>query len=182
MMSRSAFAQLSILFFCLFLCFPTLSYAQVPAPDAKNDVELGRELWYNSIEDAMREPDKVYKLNLSDQKIKEFPTEVFNFPNLHMLNLSNNKIKEVPSDINRLPYLTMLNLYNNKIRILHSNMQDLSELRKLYLGRNKLVYAPAFMGGLGKLRHLDLTRNFVTPYELANLQYQLPKCNILPKP
>lgn len=182
-MSRSAFVQISILLFCLLLCLPSLSFAQVPDPDkVKNDTELGRELWYNSLEDAMREPEKVYKLNLSDQKLKEIPSEIFNFPNLHMLNLSNNKIKEIPSDINRLPYLTMLNLYGNKIRDLHPNMQYLGELRKLYLGKNKLVYAPAFIGGLGKLRHLDMTRNFVTPYELANLQSQLPKCTILPRP
>jgi len=180
-MSRSAFFNLSLLSFCLLFCLPSLSWAQVPDPNkTKNDTELGREIWYYSLEEALREPEKVYKLNLSGQKLKAFPTEVYNLPNLHMLDLSDNKIQEIPSDIKQLPYLTMLNLYNNKLRVLHPDMQYLGELRYLYLGRNKLVYAPAFIGGLGKLRKLDLTRNYVTTYELQNLKSQLPNCNILP--
>ncbi len=182
-MSRSAFLQISFVFFFFTLFFVQDSFAQVPNPDlVKNDTELGREVWYYSIDEAMKQPEKVYKLNLSGQKLKEFPSELYNLPNLHMLDLSKNKIDEIPADINQLPYLTMLNLYDNKIRILHPNMQYLGELRHLFLGRNKLVAAPAFVGGLGKLQRLDVSRNYITSYELANLQYQLPNCNITPKP
>lgn len=181
-MSRSAFVQISILSFCLLICFPTISFAQVPSSDVKNDVELGREIWYDSLEEAMKEPEKVYKLNLSGQKLKEIPADVFKLTNLHMLDLRDNKLDEVPSDIKDLSKLTMLNMYDNKLRIIHPDMQYLTHLRQLYLGKNKLVAAPAFFGGLGSLRKLDLSRNYVTVYELQNLQSMLPNCSIIPRP
>jgi hypothetical protein len=65
-MSRSA-----LLLFILFLpgFFSLLAQESsqlVPDPDlVKNSEQLNREVWFTSLEDAMREPEKVYKLNIS---------------------------------------------------------------------------------------------------------------------
>jgi Leucine-rich repeat (LRR) protein len=178
-MSRSA-----LLLFILFLpgFFSLLAQESsqlVPDPDlVKNSEQLNREVWFTSLEDAMREPEKVYKLNLKGQKLKQFPEEIFQLPNLHLLDLSDNKIKIIPDRINELVYLKSLNLTDNKIRFLPKNLQYLSQLTSLYLGSNKLIEVPAWVGGLGKLRRLDVSRNNLNNYEILSLEYQIPNCRV----
>ena len=176
--------RLLLIVLMLLTCSPVM-FAQDSIPELNpgkilNVNQLARYRWYYSLEEAMREPDKVYKLNLEKSKLKTFPEEIFRFPNLHMLDLSNNKIKSIPEDIYKIPYLQYLNLYNNKIKVLPDNFQYLSQLTTLYLGSNKLIGVQAWVGGLGKLRRLDVSYNNITPYELGTIKYQLPKCEVTP--
>ncbi len=140
--------------------------------------QLERKKWIYSIDEAMRDPENVYKLSLRGQKLTFFPLEVARFPNLQVLNLSNNKIKSIPPDIGQLKNLEVLILANNKIKYLPPALGDLENLTNLYLAGNKLVTVPAWVGGLSKLRKLDLTFNRLTQWEIEQLQSRLPRCEI----
>ena len=60
---------------------------------------------YRKLDRALREPDQVYRLDLSGQKLKTVPGEVFQFKNLNALDLSGNKIKQLPDSLGKLVYL-----------------------------------------------------------------------------
>ncbi|MEO1448605.1 MAG: leucine-rich repeat domain-containing protein [Bacteroidota bacterium] len=141
--------------------------------------ELRRAKWFYSMSEAMREPEKVYKLSLSRKKLKRMPTDIImRFPNLQVLNLSQNKIKEIPDEIIRLKNLQTLILHHNKLRKLPADMREMGELQELYLGYNKFIQVPAWVGGLGKLRRLDITSNQLTLYEIELVQKRLPRCEV----
>ena len=40
-----------------------------------------------TLEDAMKNPNRVFRLNLSGKKLSEVPPEIFNFPNIQELDL-----------------------------------------------------------------------------------------------
>lgn len=141
-----------------------------------NAEQLEREKWFYSIDEAMREPNNVYKLSLEDAGLKFFPLEVRRFPNLQILNLSHNKIKTIPIEIADLTNLQTLILTNNKLRVLPDEMKELANLKSLYLGRNRFVAIPAWVGGLSKLRRMDLSFNRLTSYEIDLVRDRLPRC------
>lgn len=140
--------------------------------------QLERKKWFYSIDEAMRDPNNVYKLSLQDTDLKFFPMEVKRFPNLQVLNLSNNKIKTVPVEIAELGNLQVLILANNKLRALPDEMKELANLQSLYLGRNRFIQIPAWVGGLSKLRHMDLSYNNLTSYEVDLVRQRLPRCEV----
>ena len=148
-------------------------------PGPKLDVyQLKNSKWYYSITDAIRNPEKVYKLSLSGQKYKDLPPGLDRFSNLQVLNLSNNKLKTIPADISRLPNLEVLILSKNKINRLPEEIKNMDSLTTIYLSKNRLVEVPAWIGGLSKLRYLDLSLNNLTNYEISLVQNRLPRCKI----
>ncbi|RMG75102.1 MAG: leucine-rich repeat domain-containing protein [Bacteroidetes bacterium] len=140
--------------------------------------ELARQPWFYSIDEAMRQPEQVYKLSLEDRKLKRFPREITRFPNLQVLNLSNNKLKDLPPYIAELPNLQILILHHNKLRSLPEEMKQLKHLEQLYLGWNKFMEVPAWVGGLSRLRRLDVAFNAMTLYEVDLLRARLPRCEV----
>ena len=45
---------------------------------------------YTSLEEALKNPEKVIKLELRRKKLKSFPMEILKFPNLQYLDLTKN--------------------------------------------------------------------------------------------
>src|SRR4051812_5160034 len=70
---------------------------------------------YTSIEEAMKNPDKVIKLELRRQKLKVFPKEIANFKNIQYLDLSKNSIDELPEEIGVLTNLQYFIISKNKL-------------------------------------------------------------------
>ncbi|MEZ4771623.1 MAG: leucine-rich repeat domain-containing protein [Bacteroidia bacterium] len=149
-----------------------------PTSPLLNAHQLEREKWYYSIDEAIREPEKVFKLSLKDKNMKFLPAEISRFPNLQVLNLSHNKLKTLPDELAELEHLQVLILANNRLKELPASMRELENLTQLYLGRNKLVEMPAWVGGLSKLRTLDISYNLMTAYDIELAAARLPKCNI----
>lgn len=140
--------------------------------------QLAREPWFYSLDEAMRQPDKVYKLSLQHQQLKELPPEIIRFQNLQLLNLSHNKLKDVPESIGSLSRLQVLWLSHNRLNTLPEDMKLLQQLETLYISNNRLTQIPAWVGGLGKLREMEVSSNFLTTYELDMLEKRLPRCAI----
>lgn len=99
---------LSLLFCTLFL-LPAL---------AQNDDEGGvaldmkrfSENWFDDLDEAKQQPDKVWYLDLSLEKRKIFPNEILEFNNLQELHLANNYWPEIPAKISKLKQLTYIDL------------------------------------------------------------------------
>lgn len=145
-----------------------------------NEIELQQQKWYYSMEEALMNPDQVYKLSLTDQKIKVLPVEFAQFKNLQILTISNCKLRVLPAEFGELHHLQRVSLYKNKLRELPVELRNLKNLQVLYLGRNKLTTIPMWVGGLGKLRRLDLTFNPITPIELQYVRNLLPNVDVTP--
>lgn len=173
----------SLLVLALFMGIALQGFAQLYPPDTVrgrllNEAELKGKKWYYSLEEALANPEDVYKLSLQGQKIKVLPPEIASLTNLQVLDLADNKIKVLPPEIEHLTHLQVVTLYDNKLKALPDQVRHLVNLHSLYLSKNKLNVVPIWVGGLGKLRRLDLSRNRFTPYEISRIQSLLPKVEI----
>ena len=127
---------------------------------------------FRSVEEAMTQPDMVFRLNLSKAKLETFPAQIFLFKNLEELDLSRNKLEEVPAAIGRLVHLKKLNLANNKLVHLPDEIGELKELVFLGLNRNELEDLPLTIGHLHSLEVFELWDNELKdlPDEISELQ------------
>ena len=63
---------------------------------------------YTDLSQALKEPDKVEFLDLSNQELTEIPVEVFQLTNLSLLGLAGNQILVIPPEIGQLTNLIEL--------------------------------------------------------------------------
>ena len=66
---------------------------------------------------ALKKPNDVTRLDLSQQNLVQFPTEILQMFNIQYLDLSLNSIKDVPLEIKKLSKLEDLYLKNNPIPV-----------------------------------------------------------------
>ena len=165
--------SLILLVFSL-IAIPLFAQASGPLKPA----ELSRKRWYYSLEEALANPNDVYKLSLAGKKLKYLPPEILQLKNLQLLNLNDNKLEELPADIGQLKNLQSLSLYDNKLEVLPMSVRSMGHLETLYVGKNRLIELPIWVGGLGNLKRLDVSYNRMTPKELMSIRNRLPKCNV----
>jgi len=126
---------------------------------------------FTSLEDALAQPDSVYRLRVKVRG-RELPREVFTaFPNLLELDISRNRLKEVPKEIGQLKNLRRLLADRNKIATLPKEIGDLESLEELVLNRNELTELPKEIGKLKNLHRIDLWSNHIQdlPYTMREL-------------
>ncbi|XP_078381147.1 leucine-rich repeat and calponin homology domain-containing protein 1-like [Oculina patagonica] len=137
----------------------------------------------------------VIEIDLSRNKLSEFPAELCDFvmiekvdlyhnairgvPEaqmselkfLRVLNLRRNQITTFPSELCSLP-LQVLNLSNNKLSSLPVEIGHLTLLQDLDLSSNELIHLPSSMGEMISLKDLNIRRNRleVLPDELSKLK------------
>ncbi len=114
---------------------------------------------YHSLESALKEPDKVYKLQLTKKKLKEVPPEIRQFKNLNALDLGNNKLKELPSWMSELQYMQEFRAPKNKFTSMPLVLCTWKKLKRLDLHQNEITGLPSCMGGLNELVSMDLWSN-----------------------
>jgi Leucine-rich repeat (LRR) protein len=158
-----------IAFLLLFLLiFQRLSAQQV----LLDSLTLDTMTAFTSLDEALKNPEKVIKLELRRKKLKKFPMEILKFPNLQYLDLSKNSIKEIPVEISQLKNLQFFAISKNDVEELPWQIGDLSNLIYLNVNQNELSSIPTSIGKLGKLRNMDLWSNNIErfPEELKNLK------------
>lgn len=69
---------------------------------------------FYSLEDALKDPLSVQKLDLSMQKLTVFPEQILQFKNLVCLDLSFNKIPTLPATFSTLTNLQVVNLMGTR--------------------------------------------------------------------
>ncbi|NNE55740.1 MAG: leucine-rich repeat domain-containing protein [Flavobacteriales bacterium] len=156
---------------------------------------------FTKLDEALLNPTKVYRLDLSRQKLKAFPEEIFLFINLNELILDKNKIVEIPDRINGMRHLQRLSVSKNRLedfnpnicRLIHLIELDLSEnylteipdeirklekMEKLILWSNLIRYFPTSLGQLENLKEFDLLHNEMNQMEQDRLKNLMPRTYI----
>lgn len=118
---------------------------------------------------------QVTKLNLSGLGLKEFPENVFDYPNLTKLVLSSNKIKVIPKDILKLKKLKVLDLANNELSVLQGAVFRLPKLQTLNLYGNKIKKFPKQIMD-SSIQKLIVSKN---PLEEGELERLKEKCEVV---
>ncbi len=142
---------------------------------------------FRSMESALRNPDQVYRLDLSDAKLKDVP-DLRPFKNLNALDLSHNKLKTLPAWITELVHLQELRVSRNKLVDFPEGICRLIHLKRLDMSRNALTGLPKCMGALKELVSLDMWDNDLMDfpdqiegmealryYDLRNIQFEVPE-------
>lgn len=111
---------------------------------AQNEMPLDNKRfsdnWFSDLEAAKKNPDLVYYLDLSLQKLKQFPEVIFTFKNLKELHLSYNYWPSIPAGLSKLQNLELLDLSGNYyMNKLPSDIEQLTFLDKLIIKDNKLT-------------------------------------------
>ena len=140
-----------------------------------DSIALSNEPVYNNINEALKNPEKVYKLDLHKKKLKEIPKEVFTFTNLQELNISKNKLTKIPKDIKLLTKLEVFNVSSNDIDSVPAEIGKLINIKSLILNQNIITKLPPEIGNLVKMTFLDLWGNEIQyfPSEITKLQNTL---------
>ncbi len=144
-----------------------LQAQNVPEPEELKNVKN-----YLNLEEALAQPDSVFKLTLRGKKLTEIPAGVFTLKNLLVLNLGKNRIKELPSAIENLKNLQELDLSNNDLTQLPPQIGNLSHLVQLKLNRNEITSLPVEIGNLKDLEVLEMWNNELDtiPDEIKNIR------------
>ena len=109
--------------------------------------------------------DKVYELDMSDKKLKSFPSNVLKMPWLKKLVLDKNAIGNVPKEIGRLTELEHLSLVDCELASLPAEIGKLKKLRVLRVAGNMPygkrgstpIVLPKTLGDLSNLEELDVS-------------------------
>ncbi len=137
------------------------------------------EKTYKSLQDALKEPAKVHRLNLSSQNLTEIPGEVSRLPNLYHLNLSTNQVRQLSPALFGLTHLEELHLQSNLLTEIPAEIAKLKNLRELYLKTNLLKSLP--LDALVKLKKLEILMIKDNPLPanlVAELRTRLSKVQI----
>lgn len=117
---------------------------------------------YRSLEEALKEPDKVQRLVLRRKGYKEFPKEIYKFKNLVELDLRGNNLTTIPDSIETFTNLRYLNVSRNNLTTVSPKIGNLPKLTYIEMGQNLLVNLPMEMAGLDNLEYLSLWENELT--------------------
>jgi signal transduction histidine kinase len=156
-----------------FRAIPFSLFCLLLAAVARADESLKTAHWFYSLEEALRDPEAVRKLNLSDQGLTEFPRAVFDLPNLQMLMLNDNRLSALPADLGRLSKLSEIELNRNAFVEFPRELLDLVTLNELELSGNRITELPADITRLISLTELEVRENDLAslPPELGRLAY-----------
>ncbi len=117
---------------------------------------------YHSLEEALKRPERVFKLNLSNQYLTQLPENIVKFKNLKELDLSNNLFTHFPEGISELTNLVSLNLSKNQLTRLPESIYKMDSLKSLLLSRNQLTRLPENIHKMSTLESLDISFNLLT--------------------
>ncbi len=141
----------------LFLSLAALAmpmHAQLLDPIALDTVKE-----YHSLEAALRDPEKVFKLQLTQKKLKVVPDDIRKLTNLNALDLGRNKLKELPAWMGELVNMQEFRAPRNKFTEMPAVVCQWKHLKRLDMHQNQLPGLPPCMGDLTELVSLDLWSN-----------------------
>ncbi|MFT6997767.1 MAG: Leucine-rich repeat (LRR) protein [Cryomorphaceae bacterium] len=114
-----------------------LLFTNVKAQPALDSLQLNKE--YTNLNEALKNPEKVYRLNLSNQKLQFSDSIWSQFTNLQYLSFKNDHLKEIPEGVGFLKNLKVLDLSGNDFEVLPSSFENLTNLEELFLNDDKFL-------------------------------------------
>jgi len=133
---------------------------------------------YESLEEALKNPDKVYVLDLHNQDLSTFPAEILTLKNLKQLDLRDNNITEIPEGIKELKNLEQLSMFTNQLQNVPNAIGELENLKMLDLGNNPLENLPSEVAKLSNLEKLYLQNTKIVKKNQKQIKKLLPDCEI----
>ena len=97
----------------------------------RNVVSAQKNHVFYSVEAALKSPNEVYILDISDQGITALPNQIGLLKNLRELLAGGNQLQSLPEDICKLTRLEILYLPNNKIFRLPEQIGNLKRLKEI---------------------------------------------------
>ncbi|MDI7163552.1 leucine-rich repeat domain-containing protein [Leptospira santarosai] len=141
----------------------------------------GEKGTYKNLEEALRNPDKVFVLKMKGTERKKLVTlsrEIVRFQNLKELDLEGNQLKEFPKEIGNLKNLRKLDLSENPLMFFPKEITNLESLEELNISGTELTIIPKEIGNLKNLKLLHLSKNRFSPEERKRIRQLLPNCEI----
>jgi len=161
------------LFFKILIALGLICTTTAISQTANDSIIIKKE--YTSIEDALKNPEKVFRLNLSNQN-RVIPSSTWTkLINLEYLSLKNDHLKQIPNEISNLKNLKILDLSGNDFEVLPKDFNKLVNLEVLILNDEKNMDFPKtlnLLSKLPKLKSLHLENDNLTslPDEIFKLQ------------
>ncbi|VDM67760.1 unnamed protein product [Strongylus vulgaris] len=104
----------------------------------------------------------IRNLELSQNKIKELPSDIGSFRALKQLHLAENVLTELPDEIGSLSNLEILNVHSNKLSLLPDSIVGCTSLKTLILSANNFIQFPIPVCHLMSLETVNLAQNTIT--------------------
>jgi len=111
--------------------------------------------YYESLDDALKNPASAHVLNLRKSGLDSLPSAVGKLVNLEELNLRYNQLTALPPEIARLRSLRKLDVAANQLKALPRDFGKLSSLADLDLSENEFQDVAAVSAAIGLLRNLQ---------------------------
>jgi len=139
--------------FLLFLSFIfAFLFENAKAQSALDSTQKSKE--FINLDEALKKPENVYRLNLSNQSLKIADTIWSKFSNLQYLSFKNAHLTQIPTGIGYLKNLNVLDLSGNDFELLPSTFTNLTKLQELYLNDEKNFQFERVIPILSKLPNL----------------------------
>lgn len=138
----------------LLSALPVLLHAQL-----LSQAELDSTKEFYSLESALKDPDHVYRLQLTKKKLKAVPEEIRQLKNLNALDLGKNKLRELPEWMGELVYMQEFRAPQNKFTAMPGSVCRWKNLKRLDLHQNEITGLLPCMGQLKEVVSLDLWSN-----------------------
>ena len=129
-----------------------LLFKNAEAQSSLDSTQINKEFY--SLDEALKNPENVYRLNLSEQEIQVSDTVWSKFTNLQYLSLKNDHLKQIPSGVGYIKTLKVLDLSGNDFKVLPSTFINLSNLQELYINDDKYFKFEKNIPILSKLPNL----------------------------
>ena len=154
------------------ICFLSFVFSKQLDAQLLDSVTIWKMEAFTNLDSALKNPDKVIKLNLKRKHLKTFPPEIFKFKNLQYLDVSKNSIKEIPEGIGELIQLQYFTCNKTGLERLPKEIGLLKNLRYININQNELEGLPPQFGNLASLEIADMWSNNLAdfPETLINLK------------
>lgn len=113
-----------------------------------------KEKEFTTLKEALISPEKVFRLNLSNQEINISSEQWSSFVNLEYLNLKGDHLQEIPIAITQLKSLKTIDLSGNDFTFLPKEFSNLTNLEEVFLNDEKNMNLPKTLSILSKLPKL----------------------------
>lgn len=131
---------------------------------------------YTSLQEALNEPQNVYRLKLTKLDNRDsLPEELFSLTELRELTVKGCKLCVLNQNINKLAKLESLNLDKNKLVRLPETIGNLQKLKFLCVSRNLMETFPESISKMTGLTYIDAWDNplYILPESIKSLQKTL---------
>lgn len=129
----------NLIVLALFFTFGVIAYPQ-KTDKLLTKEELKKMKEYTSLEEALKEPEKVYILSLGENiELTKLPKNIGDLVNLQIFSVGGNHLTSLPKSIGNLKKLQIFSLGGNDLEKLPRTIGKLENLQEIYLWGNKFT-------------------------------------------